>query len=317
MLLRMKMTNKLVVASLALLTGAAVAGSVTSTVAWFQYAVRAQIAYTGTTSHCTKMLRISADDGATWGNDINLSSLSENPFTPITTGAQLKDANLPATFYAQPNYRQGSYDHWLIASNESYAQFTILVKVNDVDGTNNPAQLANDVYLTDITIQDASTDGAPDLSDALRVHVSTSANKNFLFAKSVTSTAVGGYLDINCDNKYDTGYEWDTEPIVYGQEGAVQTSYLANDSSIIASEDRYGAITGGTSIGSTSTSGYLTVTVTIWLEGWALLEYGADYSIAGERINKTNTQIWDSRTYINKKFNVGLTFGVDLHSDSE
>ena len=316
----MKMTRKLVVASLSLLVGASVAGSITSTVAWFQYVTRAQVAYTGTTSHCSKLLRISADEGATWGNDINLNSLSTTQvkFSPITTGAQEKDKALPATFYGQPNYRQGAYENWFTASTDSYAQFTILVKVNDVDGASTPTQLANDVYLTDVTIQDATTGGAPDLSNALRVHVATSANKYFLFAKSDESIAVGGQLDINNDNKYDTaGYEWDTTPIIYGAEGATQTSYKANDATIIATEDQYGAISGGTSIGSTSTSGYLTVTVTIWLEGWALLTTGIDYNSSTTTINKTNTSIWDSTTYVNKKFNVGLTFGVALHSDSE
>lgn len=314
----MKMTRKLVITSLALLTGAAVAGSVTSTVAWFQYAVRAQVAYTGTTSHCSKMLRISADNGSTWGNDLNLNDLNTNKFSPITTGAQLKNAALPDHFYGQPNYRQGAYSNWFTASTDSYAQFTILVKVNDVDGAATPTQLVNDVYLTDVTIQDATTGGAPDLSDALRVHIATSDSKYFLFAKSDTSTAVGGKLDINNDNKYDTaGYEWDSTPIIYGEENAVQTSYLANDSNIIAAEDQYGAISGGTSIGSTSQSGYLQVVVTIWLEGWALLNVGIDHNATADTINKTNTSIWDSTTYINKKFNVGLTFGVGLHSDSE
>lgn len=312
----MKTTRKLVISSLAVLTGASVAGSVTSTVAWFQYATRAQVAYTGTTSHCSKLLKISATNGASWGNDLSLNSLHTDPFAPVTTGAQEKDAALPSSFYAQPNYRQGTYDHWYTATTDTYAQFQILVKVNDVNTTT--PQLENDVYLTDVTIQDASTDGAPDLSDALRVHVATSDNKYFLFAKSSTSTAVGGYLDINNDNEYDTeGYDWSTTPIIYGEEGAIQTSYLTNDSSIIAAEDQYGAISGGTSIGKTKTSGYLEVIVTIWLEGWALLEYGVDHNASGDTINKTNTQIWDSATYVNKKFNVGLTFGVDLHSDSE
>ena len=310
------MTRKVVITSLALLTGAAVAGSVTSTVAWFQYAVRAQIAYTGTTSHCTKMLRISADDGATWGNDLSLSELDDDPFSPITTGAQAKNAALPTSFYAQPNYRQGPYANWFTAGDDAYAQFTILVKVND--GNASQSQIANDVYLTDVAIQDATTGGAPDLSDALRVHIATSDDKYFLFAKSSTSINVGGYLDVNNDNKYDTaGYEWDETPIIYGEEGAVQTSYLTTDSSIIASEDQYGAISGGTSIGSTSTSGYLTVTVTVWLEGWALLSKGIDYNNSTSTINKTNTSIWDSATYVNKKFNVGLTFGVALHSDAD
>ena len=312
------MTRKIVISSLALLTGVAVAGSVTSTVAWFQYATRAQIAYTGTTSHCSKLLKISADNGSTWGNDINLNSLHTGKFAPITTGAQAKDAALPSSFYAQPNYRQGSYDHWYTASTDLYAQFTILIKVTDVDGATIPNQLANDVYLTDVTIQDATTNGAPDLSDAMRVHVSSSDGVNLLFAKSTTSTDVGGYLDINNDNKYDTtGYEWDSSLVVYGEAGAKQTSYLTSDSSIIAAEDTYGAISGGTSIGSTKTSGNLEVTVTIWLEGWALLTRGIDYNSSSATINKTNTSIWDSATYVDKKFNVGLTFGVALHSDTE
>ena len=327
-MLLMKMTRKLVVTALSLLIGASVAGSITSTVAWFQYVTRAQVAYTGTTSHCSKLLRISADEGATWGNDINLNSLSTTQvkFSPITTGAQKKDEALPTTFYGQPNYRQGAYENWFTASTDSYAKFTILVKVNDVDGASTPTQLANDVYLTDVTIQDATTGGAADLSNALRVHVATSNNKYFLFAKnsSVTnpagevSTSVGGYLDINNDNKYDTkGYEWDTSLIVYGEEGAVQTAYSTKDTSIIATESDNGAISGGTSIGSTLTSGYLTVTVTIWLEGWALLTTGIDHNSSTNTINKTNTSIWDSTTYVNKKFNVGLTFGVALHGDSE
>ncbi len=315
----MKMTRKLVIASLAVLTGATVAGSVTSTVAWFQYVTRAQIAYTGTTSHCSKLLRISANNGATWGNDLNLNSLHSDKFAPITTGALAKNAALPNKFYAQPNYRQGAYSNWLTASDDLYAKFTILVKVNDGGGQ---TQIENDVYLTDVTIQDATTDGAPDLSKALRVHVAASdgaTTKYFLFANSSTpgaevSTSVGGKLDINNDNKYDTeGYEWSSQPIIYGEEGAVQTAYAADDSNIIAQEDQYGALTGGTPLGSTKESGYLSVTVTIWLEGWALLTYGVDYNTSvTSTINKTNTQIWDSTTYVNKKFNVGLSFGVDL-----
>ncbi len=314
----MKMTRKLVISSLAILTGAAVAGSVTSTIAWYQYNVRAQVAYTGTTSHCSKMLRISADNGTTWGTDLNLNDLNTNPFPPITTGAQAKNAALPSTFYAQPNYRQGAYSNWFTATSDMYAQFDILVKVND--GNVQQTQIANDVYLTDVTIQDASS--GLDLSKAIRVHIAATdgtTSKYFLFAKSDTSTAVGGYLDINNDGEYDTsGYEWEQgAKVVYGQADAYQTSYASNDSSIIATESSTGAISGGTSIGSTKTSGYLTVTVTIWLEGWAILATGIDHNNTSQTINKSNTQIWDSTTYVNKKFNVGLTFGVALHSDAD
>lgn len=319
----MKMPKSLVIASLATLVGASLAGTVTSTLAWFQYATSAQVAYTGTTSHCSKLLKISSDGGSSWGNDI---VLSDSNFAPITTGTQLKNAALPENFYVQPNKKQGAYSNWSTASADVYAQYTILVKVNDVSETS--PQLQNDVYLTDVTIMDASA--SLDLSDAIRVHVATTygndQHKYFLFAKSVEQTAVGGYLDIDNDGAYDTsGYEWDSNKIIYGDatdngDGtctpAYQTSYLADDSSVVAGLTANGDIdtTTGTSIGTTSaTNGqYLQVTVTIWLEGWAILQYGATGNAQG-----ANKQVWNSAKYTSKDFHVGLTFGVKLHSDAD
>ena len=319
----MKMPKSLVIASLTTLVGASLAGTITSTLAWFQYATSAQVAYTGTTSHCTKLLKISSDNGASWKSDI---VLSDSNFAPITTGATAKNAALPANFYVQPNPKQGAYSNWSTASDEVYAQYTILVKVNDVSETS--PQLQNDVYLTDVTIMDATA--SLDLSDAIRVHVSTTygsnQHKNFLFAKSVEQTAVGGYLDLDNDGAYETtGYAWSDEKIIYGDatdngDGtctpAYQTSYLADDSTIIAGLTEKGDIdtSTGTSIGTTSaTNGeYLEVTVTIWLEGWAILQHGAVGNAQGE-----NKQVWNSARYTSKDFHVGLTFGVKLHSDAD
>lgn len=319
----MKMPKSLVIASLATLVGASLAGTVTSTLAWFQYATSAQVAYTGTTSHCSKLLKISSDGGSSWGSDI---VLSDSNFAPITTGTQSKNAALPENFYVQPNKKQGAYSNWSTASADVYAQYTILVKVNDVSETS--PQLQNDVYLTDVTIMDASA--SLDLSDAIRVHVATTygndQHKYFLFAKSAEQTAVGGYLDIDNDGAYDTsGYEWDSNKIIYGDatdngDGtctpAYQTSYLADDSSVVAGLTAKGDIdtSTGTSIGTTSaTNGqYLQVTVTIWLEGWAILQYGALGNAQG-----ANKQVWNSAKYTSKDFHVGLTFGVKLHSDAD
>ena len=317
------MPKSLVIASLTALVGASLAGTITSTLAWFQYATSAQVAYTGTTSHCSKLLKISSDGGSSWGSDI---VLSDSNFAPITTGTQSKNAALPENFYVQPNKKQGAYSNWSTASADVYAQYTILVKVNDVSETS--PQLQNDVYLTDVTIMDASA--SLDLSDAIRVHVATTygsdQHKYFLFAKSVEQTAVGGYLDIDNDGAYDTsGYEWDSDKIIYGDatdngDGtctpAYQTSYLADDSSVIAGLTAKGDIdtTTGTSIGTTSASNgqYLQVTVTIWLEGWAILQYGALGNAQG-----ANKQVWNSAKYTSKDFHVGLTFGVKLHSDAD
>ena len=208
--------KKIVIPSLALLIGGAMAASISSTAAWFQYATSARVAYVGALSHCSKLLKISVDDGHTWGNDYYqndmASHISGNHLLPITTGPQAKDSGLVyhqvdvgggqkrniVRFYSQPDFGfGGDYSKWHFASENNYAQFTILVKVNDVDGKTTPTTLVNDVYLNKIIIEDDSTNGDnSDLSDAVRVHlaVSDAANqtKYLLFSKSVETTEVSG-----------------------------------------------------------------------------------------------------------------------------
>ena len=356
----MKMPRKLVISSLTLLSAITLAGSVSGTVAWYQYSVRAQVAYTGTSAHCSKLLQISVDDGTTWGSDIKNSQLPGATFAPITTAAQDKDAPLwtktkresiydehgnkigeqdvSSLFYAQPDRGQGLYDKWSLASNSSYAQFEILVKVKDVDGQDPETNLENDVYLVDLTIEDANTANNLDLANAVRVHISTeyvdngaTETKNFLFAKEAEELAVGGFLDVDEDGEYDVvGYEWERHTCIYGAGTLVpatyddegneltpesvkdvpyQYSYKADDQTIIAQEVDNNLV-GGTPIGKTSTgSDYLKVTVTIWLEGWSSLLHGVN--------GLQDTSIWDEDSYIAQKFNVGMTFGVQLHNDNE
>ena len=311
----MKKHRKLVISALACLTGATLATSVTSTVAWFQYATRVTAAYTGTTAHCSKMLQVSVDEGAHWKTDLLDADLSSTEkFEPITTGAQTKNTAI-SQFYAAPDYRQGAYP-WLAASANSYSQFTLWLKSTDVDenyGTANEVRLENDVYLTDLTIQ--NNNGAADLANAIRVHFDAELNGNhkyFLFAKNVTSTAVGGNLDVNNDGALDkAGYEWENSLCMYGGNGLIQTSYKAdNDVDNIIATDTNGSLSGGTSFGKTSSSSssYLKITVTIWLEGWALLNTGNTGNA-----QTSNTAVWSSATYASKDFNVGMTFGVQLH----
>lgn len=357
-----KLNKKVVLSSFIALVGLALASSITSTVAWFQYATRATVAYTGTTAHCSKLLNISVDGGSNWGTDIRASSLPSAEFAPITTGAQLKDAPLathdvvteyeadgitPKTivqksrFYASPDYRQGLYSNWILAEDDNYLQFTVLIKLTDVNkdyGTTNQKYLSNDVYLTDLTIQNT---GSIDLANSVRVHFASTyydnngneQHKNFLFAKSVESTRVGDLLDLNDDGEPDTSDYFDTELCVYGgSDGSpvisdildsnnnvigqkldnplLQTSYTATDTDMIATDTK-GVLSGGTSLGNTSaTEGqYMQVVVTVWLEGWAQLQNGSSGS--------TNSAVWDSASYAEKAFNVGMTFGVQLHTDGE
>ena len=358
----MKMPRKLVISSLTLLSALTLAGSISGTFAWYQYSVRALVAYEGTSAHCSKLLQISADDGQTWSSDIKDSQLPSVSFAPITTGAQEKDAplslkhrtvpvyddngnptgasqDISSYFYAQPDKGQGLYDNWFLASDSSYAQFDILVKVKDVDGKDVETDLVNDVYLTDLTILDVNQANHLDLANAVRVHVSseyedngTLKSKNFLFAKESEETEVGGFLDIDEDGEYDVvGYEWDRHTCLYGggtfipgevdQDGnkltddsyenaPYQYSYKTDDPSIIAQEVDSNLV-GGTPIGKTSVAGgdFLKVTVTIWLEGWS--------SLLRHPTGTQDPSIWDADSYVEQKFNIGLTFGVQLHNENE
>ena len=391
-----KTTRKIVISSLAILVGASLVGSVTGTVAWFQYATRAQVAYTGASAHCTKMLEISVDNGATWKTSLGKNELgSLTNFAPMTTGEQAKDEAIsvkskqsqtekeddgvtPKTytslFYKQPTVRQGLYDNWLLADSANYAQFSILVRSRDMNENANsatPDLLVNDVYLTDLVIQDATTNGTLDLSDAIRVHFaseyvdgSTPSNNYMLFSKETSSIDVGGFLDLDMSGELDyDGYNFDGAHCLYG--GGTQTVVRDSETNAVISEtltdiptqtsysikeenerdetspDYHGVfaqevdgnLTGGISLGKTSPTAqsgqeqsYLKITVTIWLEGWSILQHGAkpapssnSSSSAAASTSETPapSNIWDSEKYTEKSFNVGMTFGVKLHSSED
>lgn len=310
--------KKVLIPSFALLIGTSLVGTVSSTLAWFQYATRAQLAYVGSLNHCSKLLKISVDGGSTWGNEFSqaqmASHITGNELVPITTGVQLKDKAL-VKFYRQPNYGVGGYTNWSEAQASNYAQFTIKVRVNDVDGNQTPARLVNDVYITKFLIEDDSTNGATeDLSDAVRVHLAvtdaTNTTRNFLFAKNVESTAVGGKLDLNNDGAYDKDMDsWGATDCIYGTDGGTQTSYMINNADlVVADPDNPVANTTPTSIGKTGAAD-MTIVVTTWIEGWAKLDHG----LTGNANGASDSAIWDPLSYINKKFNVGIRLGVKSH----
>ena len=329
--------KKFILPLLTLGAGISLVGSVTGTVAWYQYSIRAQAAMTGTTAHCSKLLQVSCDNGETWGSDLDMATIEEhtndgNPvrFVPITTGAMEKDAPLPSRerdenpfiFYGSPKFGIDSYDKWDIATQNNYARFNLELRSVDVDKDFGKAEqklLTNDVYLTDLTIQ--SSVATQDIADAVRVHFKVTSSdgtiKYYLFARNSEEIAVGSYLDVNNDGKIDKvvdGYDWeypDGRPdCMYGEEGAVQTSYLTNDPNIIPQEADNLDLSGGEAIGKTGTQS-LKIEVTIWVEGWAELLHGIDGNASGD----TETSIWDADQYDSKAFFVGMRFGVDPHDD--
>ena len=320
--------------------GLGLVGSISGTVAWYQYSTRVTAAYIGTSAKATENLQIkaiSADgtkDSITtavtdgYFQDLTSTQISAvidgatakygTALAPITTGEQAKDAALSSSLKGNPIYQYASTSQWADATIANYVQFKLSFRVQDIDGGSSAAYLEKNVYLTNVTIMDNSANSSLDLSDAVRVHISngltgTSA-VNALFSKSGADTNVYGNLDLNNDGEYDktAGYEWDTSSttIMYGDNEKKQTAYAVNDSAVVA-DDTNATLTGGKAFCKTASDGTdVTLTVTIWLEGWQKL----DVAPAGNKDKGTSgsdeSPVWDAATYINKKFNVGLRFAV-------
>lgn len=291
----MKKSRNFIISSLVALTGVTLASSVTGTVAWFQYATSASIAYTGTTVGCSKLLQISDDEGAHWKNDLAYGQGQGNAieFTPVTSGAMLKNESLPAKLIKGPTYKKFDQDEWGFATpGTEYQQKSLQIKMSDVSDGNATAGSAN-ICLSDLTIVNANQN--TDLEEAIRVHLAVKNGSNYLFSLNGGSTAVCGKLDLNNDGNYDAdGYEFENPEVTsYNGTGKEQVSYAYNDNEAI-----------GVVLGNTNDS-VLEITVTVWVEGWALLDTG----VTGNKVT-ANTAVWNNATYNSNDFHVGMTFDV-------
>jgi hypothetical protein len=313
------LNKKVIVSTLALAMGATLAGSISGTVAWFQYSTRAQAAYIGTSAHCSEMLEVSCDGGSNWKSDltsamIDAAKTGGTSMTPITSGALAKDAAAPTSFYNNPIYQIVNQANWGEATNANYVQFTLQFHVKDIDGVGS-TYLAKNLYLTDLTIVDESTPA--DLYKAVRVHFAAGTSYK-LFARdngstdAEISTPTSGNLDLNNDGVLDKqpGYEWDTglQTLTYGSGS--QVAFNANGTNVLADDSNPNSITANSGlIGQIpGNAAGLSVTVTIWLEGWQQL------SAKPEGNATTGSAIWDAATYINKAFKVGMRFGCNAHT---
>ena len=371
--------NKIIVSALALCIGASLAGSVSGTIAWYQYSTRANVAFIGESGGFSGNLQMrflsEADDDSAWRTRISWQEMNANLTTngyaekivPMTFGAMDKDDARPADGYLQPLPGVGDMTKWAKADKKNYAQFQLQLRYNERDGAEEgePAvddkNVAKDVYLSKVLIQqDANNGEKGDLSDAIRVHISSSDTtqiKNKLISNQGKEIATKGALDIDgapgVDQVYPDGDEFgfahdenDLIDVIYGDDGndstkEIQSSYKANATDYVAGahytqqeiddvqsgdpaegkttddwkvEPVYPAIVyskdnvlynnseansspeSGKSLGKTvaGDAAYLTVTVTIWVEGWQPLDDNA---------------IWDAK-YIKSKFNVGIQFAV-------
>ena len=381
--------NKIIVSALGLVIGASLAGSVSGTIAWYQYSTRANVSFIGQAGGISSNLQMrfvsESDNDNAWRTQITWQQMNAElanggfaqKIVPMTFGGIKKDAALPKDneqkleAYVQPQPGVGNMASWARAQNKNYAQFQLQLRNINREG----AAAANDeqnVFLSKLLIQEDRQNGQKeDLSDAIRVHISTSAGFNRLISNQGKDVLTKGQLDLDGDGQPDQAYVNDDdgfgfaynssmdgdntvytrverEVVVYGDDNdnstdEIQTSYAASydpafggvkwtpeeiaaaqdgdpaygkttddwkvqpsDPSLVYSENNKlyddgskaaDPVVANKSIGKTvaGNASYLTVTITIWVEGWQELDGSA---------------IWDASKYVNSIFNVGIQFAV-------
>lgn len=372
--------NKIIVSALALAIGGSLAGSISGTIAWYQYSTRANVSFVGEAGGVSENLQFrfasESSDETAWRTRITWQEMEAKLATdgyaskpvPMTYGALDKDDSLQGKDgYIQPLAGVANMTKWTKAEKKNYARFEL--QVRNIKRENGVASnVEESVYLTQVLIQEDAksvNDGKGDLSNAVRVHVSTtdaSGTKNRLISKLGKEVQTKGKLDLDNDDEddqaYPTGDEFgfsykdntytdrnDLVDVVYGDDGddstnEIQTSYnvtaqkestgvhysqeeidaaqegdpaygkttddykvdpvnqvvVYSENNVLYDNTEKDQLTANRAIGKTiaSDSNYMTVTVTIWVEGWQKLDGKA---------------IWDAN-YIDSKYNVGLQFGV-------
>lgn len=335
--MKMNKTTKIIVPVLAMAMGAALVGSVSSTLAWFQYSTKAQASFVGATVYEAENLEIKAsvstDQEESWKSNLTREDVkhlagvtTNNPkkFVPITTGAFAATDSLNGvnSFYNSVEKGIAGVDTYggRHAKEENFIQFDLYIRYKRTGASTE--YLAKQLNLVDLTITDAANtdNGQLDLYKAVRVQFSTGSattDTNMLFASNKDSgagetitTDTYGQLDLDGEDGPDTAlvYDWQTSatPIIYGEENSTQVAYNADYRGTAQSPVAFSKTLGNLT---TDSANPFKVTVTIWIEGWQKLGYKHG-STAPEALESASAS-WDKDVYAGKDFMVGMRFQAD------
>lgn len=311
--------SKIVVSALALLIGTGLAGSISGTIAWYQYSTRAAGAYVGMSGGTSGNLqmRIRKEGQAAnagWTSRLIKEDiaayLGEKEILPVTSGDMEKDDALPEDLYANPLPGKASYDKWEKADEKNYISLPLELRFVERN-SGEEEYVEKDVYLSDLLIQEDRNNQGEDLSEAIRFHISSYSSAapsnriNRLISLNGGSIDTNGALDLDAEPGNDKAYSGDKygfdggtyDEIIYGE--GEQEAYAPDEILVTTSADSLNLTnTSGRSIGKTvaGDSALLNIEITIWVEGWQQFD---------------NAAIWDV-DYINSQFDVGFEFAVDI-----
>lgn len=331
----MKIKGKLLAGGLMTAIACGIAGSITSTFAWYQYSNSHTTSMHGISVGASQNLQLKLDGvtGADWVNgnlvwdDVGDVKGISSAFTtaqkdasgnvklsPVSNGANDGSSALNATWYGNPDGSQST----LPEVTTGFMQFSFYARIAEtVDGTN-WTYPAGTLYVTDIA------GVAQKVPHAVRMHVqmgnSQTASDNTCFVVNpVEKTADDVLLSatLTQSRKYDWEATATSTSIAYrlptnatkdtaadgDPEGTVYAGHLVSlaDSAIVATHDAQNdnALTGGKSHAIPSNEGAgLKITVTVWIEGFEQAKDATDTA--------TESQWWDVATSVGDAIKAGF-----------
>ena len=231
--------TKFVVTALIACSTAALAGSVSSTIAWYQYSTRVSAVYLGASAGTQGNLKLRIKGTNNWTTDLTYLDVADylrtqnkgQLITPITSGPMNADDAIKTNdsgekvFYQNPDggipVERVDYDDesWLLANDSMYASIPLELCFLKED-INGKSFLEKDVYISDLLIQgdwrnkENIDNKKEDLSDAIRVHINSYQSNdqsqnhsdtaiNRLISKNGGTVLTEGFLDLNGDGDLD------------------------------------------------------------------------------------------------------------------
>ena len=294
--------KKIIVSTLAIAMGAALAGSISGSVAWYQYSTRAAAQIQGTAAGTMGELQIqgrksggSTIDGGT-SNSIVLGRDEFKPMSVYKDGSTTKYVDAPV--YQTPILPAQKNDAL------HYIDYELNFKFEHKENAASSELLAKNIYLVDFDIVNAGTN---DITGAVRVELCDKDGASlFLLSDNAAgeTTLTSGNLDLNNNTVLDT-LEWDCkdagdEKITYKNHATLGASYatVAHSSVVVDKNaegfDPYDLDTDNSAkvLLQTKTTGWSdNLIVRVWLEGWALLggatnaSWGTEYLAQNFNIN--------------------------------
>ena len=223
--------TRFVVTTLAICSAGALLGSISSTIAWYQFSTRVSAVFLGASTGEQSNLKLRIKGTDNWTTDLTYHDVNDylasihkgQKITPITSGfmdadsAIKKDDSGEMVFYQNPteediervNYTSPS---WRRAEDSMYVSIPLELSYSQKTEEGDKF-LEKDVYISNLLIQEDyknRNNAKKDLSESIRVHISAyqsndqqNTELNRLISKNGGTILTEGHLDIGGDGDLD------------------------------------------------------------------------------------------------------------------